>query len=164
MLSCRSRHLTRLTAQSRSNTSLYGADCVFLAPLEHQQNFVRYRMGRFQLGKLCACGPNKLFRRGHENCRYLPRLPQLSGAEIRRKSDMAKRLGIGVSASFTDLDFLLNTRQYHRAGRALAAIRRALGHVYSERMQLEDGLAVEETAECSEPMQSRDFTPLDGTK
>lgn len=119
-------------------------------------------MGRFQLGKLCACGPNIVFRRGHENCRSLPRPPQLSGVEVRRKSDMAKRLGIGVSASFTDLDFLLNTRQYHRAGRALAAIRRALGDVYSERMRLDDGLAVVETAECSEPMLSRDFVPSDG--
>lgn len=120
-------------------------------------------MGRFQLGKLCVCAPNVMFRRGHETCKYLPGLPRLSGNERRQKVDMAKRLGVGISSSFTDLDFLLNTRQYHRAGRALAAIRRALGDVYSERMRLDDGLAVVETAECSEPMQSRDFVPSDGT-
>ena len=159
MLSCQSRHLTRLTSQSRSVTSLYGADCVFLAPLEHQQNFVRYRIGRFQLGKLCACGPRVWFRRGHEDCRYLPRPPQLSGAERRRKTEMAKRLGIGVSASFTDLDFLLNDRQYRRAGRVLAAIRVTLGAIYAERMQLdEDSVSAELVESLDEPM-LRDLTP-----
>jgi hypothetical protein len=48
---------------------------------------------------------------------------------------MAKRLGIDAFASFTDIDFLLNLRQYHRAGRALATVRKALGDVYSERME-----------------------------
>jgi hypothetical protein len=55
LLSCSLRHLSQLTAASRSTTALLGADCVFLAPLEYQQNFVRYRMGRFQLGKTCVC-------------------------------------------------------------------------------------------------------------
>lgn len=163
MLSCQSRHLTHLTARSRSTTSLYGADWVFFAPLEHQQNFVRYRMGRFQFGKLCACGPDVIFRRGHEDCRYLPRPPQLSGTELRRKSEMAKRLGIGVSASFTHLDFLLNTRQYHRAGPALAAIRRALGDVYSARMQLENDPTLLEPTESSVAPRPRDLVPSDGT-
>lgn len=49
---------------------------------------------------------------------------------------MAKRLGIDAFASFTDIDLLLNLRRYHRAGRALAAIRKALGDVYSERMEV----------------------------
>lgn len=163
MLSCRSRHLTRLTAHSRSTTSLYGADCVFFAPLEHQQNFVRYRMGRFQLGKLCACGPNVVFRRGHEDCRYLPRLPHLSGTERRQKIGMAKRLGIGISGSFTDLDFLLNTKQYLRAGRALAAIRAALGAVYSERMEPADDSAAVKSTGRSDTSGPRDLTPSYGT-
>lgn len=162
MRSCLSRHLTRLTALSRSTTALHGADCVFFAPLEHQQNLVRYRMGRFQLGKSCACGPNVMFRRGHEGCTRLPRLPQLSGTERRRKIEMAKRLGIGISASFTDLEFLLNTRQYHRVGRALAAIRSALGAVYSERMELAGDSAGVDPLEGSETLVSRDFTPSDG--
>ena len=120
-------------------------------------------MGRFQLGKLCACGPDVMFRRGHEDCRYLPRPPQLSGTELRRKSDMAKQLRIGVSASFTDLDFLLNTRQYDRAGRALAAIRATLRALYAERMQLAEGPAVVEPIEESETPRPRDFAPSHGT-
>lgn len=161
--SCLSRHLTRLTAHSRSTTALYAADGVFLAPLKYQQDFVRYRMGRFQLGKLCVCAPNLMFRRGHEICRHLPRLPRLSGNECRQKNEMAKRLGVGICSSFTDLDFLLNTRQYHRAGRALVAIRRALSDVYSERMQLENGPILVELAESSEAPRPRDLTPSDGT-
>lgn len=62
-------------------TAMLGGDCVFLAPLEHQQNFVRYRMGRFQLGKTCVCEPNVMCRRGHESCRHLPQPIQLSVSE-----------------------------------------------------------------------------------
>lgn len=120
-------------------------------------------MGRFQLGKLCACGPNVMFRRGHENCTHLPRLPHLSGTERCQKTDMAKRLGIGMSASFTDLDFLLNTRQYRRAGRALAAIRKALARVYSERMELADDSAAVKSTGRSDTSGPRDLTPSDGT-
>jgi hypothetical protein len=47
---------------------------------------------------------------------------------------MARRLGINTSASFTDIDFLLNIRQFRRAGRALSVVRKTLGDVYSERM------------------------------
>jgi len=162
MLSCRSRHLTRLTARSRSTTSLYGADYVLLAPLCYQQDFVRYRIGCFQLGKMCVYASNVVFRRSHETCRHLPRLPRLSSNERGRKIDIAKRLGVSISSSFTDLDFLLNMRQYHRAGRAMLAIRRALGVVYSERLQAEDGLAVVDSLKGSETLASRDFTPSDG--
>lgn len=144
LLSCSLRHLSRLTARSRSTTALSGADCVFLAPLEYQQDFVRYRMGRFQLGKTCVCDPNVMFRRGHEICRYLPRLIQLSGSEKRQKAEMARRLGIDTFASFTDVDFLLNLQQHHRAGRALAAIRKILGDVYSARMAACDDSAQSE--------------------
>ena len=91
-------------------------------------------MGRFQLGKTCVCDPNVMFRRGHEICRYLPRLIHLSSSEKLQKAEMARRLCIDTFASFTDIDFLLNLRQYRRAGRALAAIRKTLGEVYSERM------------------------------
>lgn len=93
-------------------------------------------MGRFQLGKLCVCSPNVMFRRGRENCRYLLHLPHLSGTERRQKTDIAKQLGISISASFTDLDFLLNTIQYYRASQALTAIRKALSEIYSTRMEL----------------------------
>ena len=81
------------------------------------------------------CSFTNLPGRGHERCRHLPQPIQLSGLEKRRKADMAKRLGIDAFASFTDIDFLLNLRQYHRAGRALAAVRKALYDIYSERME-----------------------------
>ena len=57
---------------------------------------------------------------------------------------MAKRLGIDTFASFTDIDFLMNLRQYHCAGRALAAIRKILSDVYSERMAACDDLSLDE--------------------
>lgn len=120
-------------------------------------------MERFQLGKLCVCGPRVLFRRGHEDCRYLPRTPQLSGAERRRKTEMAKRLGIGVYASFTDLDFLLNTKQYRRAGRTLAAIRVTLGAMDAERRQLDEDSIGAELVESLDESTPRDLTPSYGT-
>ena len=85
-----------------------------------------------------------MFRRGHERCRYLPRLIQLSGSEKRQKTEMAKRLGIDIFVSFTNLDFLLNLRQYRRAGSALAAIRKILGDIYFERMTACDDLSLDE--------------------
>jgi hypothetical protein len=103
-------------------------------------------MGRFQLGKTCVCDLNVMFRRGHEICRYLPRLIHLSGSEKRQKAEMARRLGIDTFASFTDIDFLLNLRQYRRAGRALTAIRKTLGDVYSERMAACDDPTLNEAA------------------
>jgi len=85
-----------------------------------------------------------MFRRGHEVCRHLLRLIQLSGSEKRRKTEMVRRLGIDTFASFTDIDFLLNTRQYRRAGRALSVIRKTLGDVYSEQMAACDDLGIDE--------------------
>lgn len=103
-------------------------------------------MGRSQLGKACACDPNVMFRRGHEVCRDLPQLVHVSCLERRRKARMAKQLGIGAFASFTDINFLLSPRQYDRAGRALAAIRKALNDVYSERMEACGDLSLGEVA------------------
>jgi len=41
------RHLTRITAFSRSRKSHFIADASLRAPIKYQQLFVRYRMGRF---------------------------------------------------------------------------------------------------------------------
>ena len=57
---------------------------------------------------------------------------------------MARRLGIDAFASFTDIDFLLNTRQYRRAGRALSVIRKTLSNVYSKRIAAYDDLNIDE--------------------
>lgn len=103
-------------------------------------------MGRFQLGKSCVCNVNVMFWRGHEICRCLPQFIKLSASERRRKSDMARKLGVGLSTSFTDMDFLLNERQYHRVGHALSEIRKILGAVYSERIDELHQTAVEEIA------------------
>ena len=101
-------------------------------------------MGRFQLGKTCIYNLNVMFRRGHERYRYLLRLIELSGLEKRQKAEMAKRLSIDTFVSFTNIDFLLNLRQYRRAGSALAAIRKILYDVYSERMAACDDLSLNE--------------------
>lgn len=58
---------------------------------------------------------------------------------------MARKLGVGLSTSFTDMDFLLNERQYHLVGQALSAIRKILGAIYSERMDELHRTTVEET-------------------
>jgi hypothetical protein len=119
-------------------------------------------MGRFQLGKLCVYDPNMMFRRGHENCRYLSYLPHLSVTERRQKIDIAKQLGIGISASFTDLDLLLNTRQYHRASQALTAIRKALSEIYSKWMELCENPNLVGPTRCSKISRPHDLTLLDG--
>jgi hypothetical protein len=56
---------------------------------------------------------------------------------------MARRLGIDTFASFTNIDFVLNLWQYRRASSALAAIRKILGDVYSERMAVCDNLSLD---------------------
>jgi hypothetical protein len=68
----------------------------------------------------------------------------LSGSEKRQKAEIARRLGIDTFASFTNIDFLLNLRQYRRAGSALAAIRKILGNVYSKRMAVCNDLSLDE--------------------
>jgi len=57
---------------------------------------------------------------------------------------MVRRLSIDTFASFTNIDFLLNLWQYRRASRALAAIRKTLGKVYSERMAASDDSTLNE--------------------
>lgn len=68
-----------------------------------------------------------MFRQGHEKCAHFPWLPHMSGTERCPKTNMAKRPGIGICTSFTDLDSLLDTRLSCRAGGALAAVGAALG-------------------------------------
>ena len=51
---------------------------------------------------------------------------------------MIRRLVLSRSMHFTDLDFLLNIRQFERASVALITIRKALEQRYHERMLEED--------------------------
>ena len=64
----RSRHLTNITARSRSTRGLHMADVALMAPIRHQQALLKYRMGTFMFGTMCACDPHKRFGRGHETC------------------------------------------------------------------------------------------------
>ena len=98
-------------------------------------------MGRFMWRASCACDSQVWFRRGHEHCDSLPKCFELAKAERRQKRRMAQRLVLDRSMYFTDLDFLLNTRQFERAGVALMTIRKALRQRYRERMLTEDGSA-----------------------
>ena len=53
---------------------------------------------------------------------------------------------------FTDLDFLLNTRRFKRAGVALMAIRKALRQRYHKRMLAEDADGGSSNSLCSDMM------------
>ena len=46
----RSRHLTNITACSRSTHTLHMADAALTAPIQHQQAIIKYRMGTFMFG------------------------------------------------------------------------------------------------------------------
>lgn len=111
-----SRHLTRLTIESRSTRTLFMADTTMLAPVRDQQTVVRYRMGRFMYEPICVCSSDRRFHRGHETCPDLPQLASLSKKERGQKKAMARRLLLDRAKNFTDIDFLLNTRQFARVG------------------------------------------------
>lgn len=123
------------------------ADVALKAPLQYQQWLVRYRMGRFMWRTLCICDKQTHFRRGHEGCRSLPQGLQLSKIERRQKQLMQRRLVLDRSLCFTDIDFLLNLRQFERAGNALLMIRKALMQKYHERM-LEEDSETNDTEPC----------------
>ena len=72
---------------------------------------------------------------------------------------MAKRLGISVSTSFIDLDFLLNTKQYRRASCILAAIRMTLSAIYVEQMQLNKDLVSAKLVESLDKLTPYNLTP-----
>lgn len=128
------RHLTRITAASRSRQSLFMADAVLLAPVRYQQSMIRYRMGRFMLRTLCVCDAQNWFGRGHEDCPSLSNPIRLSKKERRQKKLMLRKLVLQRSMKFTDIDFLLNIRHFDRVGLALTTIRKALSQKYHERM------------------------------
>ena len=142
----RSRHLTNITACSRSTHSLHMADVALMAPIQHQQAVLKYRMGTFMFGTICVCDPHKRFGRGHETCPYLPQLIRLLKMEQRQKKAMIKTLLLDRSRRFTDVDFLINMLQFHRVFPYLSAIRNALKTIHHRRM-----LVAEETAQLDTP-------------
>jgi hypothetical protein len=137
----RSRHLTSITAGSRSMHTLHMADSALLSPIQYQQAILKYRMGTFMFGTMCACDPHRRFGRGHEACPHLPQLIRLSKMERRQKKMMIRTLFLDRSRRFTDVDFLINKQCFHRVGRYLSAIRNALKKIHHQRM-----LTAEETS------------------
>ena len=138
----RSRHLTNITACSRSTRGLHMADVALMAPIRHQQAVLKYRMGTFMFGTMYVCDPHKRFGRGYKTCPHLPQLIQLSKMEQRQKKAMIKTLLLDRSRRFTDVDFLINMLQFHRVFPYLSSIRNALKTAHHHRM-----LAAEETSQ-----------------
>ena len=64
---------------------------------------------------------------------------------------MTQQLVLDRSMHFTDLDFLLNVRQFKRVGVALIAIRKALRQRYYERLLAEDTKGMDGVGEDSTP-------------
>jgi len=63
-----------------------------------------------------------------------------------------QQLVLDRAMHFTDLDFLLNTRQFERVGIALIAIRKALRQRYHERMLAEDADSSDKDGMSSDKM------------
>jgi hypothetical protein len=143
----RSRHLTSITACSRSMNVLHMADVALLAPIQHQQAALKYRMGTFMFGTMCVCDPHRRFGRGHEACPHLPQLIRLSKMEQRQKKRMIQTLLLDRSRRFTDVDFLINKQHFHRVLPYLSAIRNALKTIHHQRM-----LAAEEASQLDTPV------------
>jgi hypothetical protein len=106
------------------------ADSALLSPIQYQQAILKYRMGTFMFGTMCACDPHRRFGRGHEACPHLPQLIRLSKIERRQKKMMIRTLFLDRSRRFTDVDFLINKQCFYRVGRYLSAIRNALKKIY----------------------------------
>jgi hypothetical protein len=143
----RSRHLTSITVCSRSIHTMHMADVALLAPIQHQQALLKYRMGTFMFGTMCVCDPYRRFGRGHEACPHLPQLIRLSKMEQRQKKRMIQTLFLDRSRRFTDVDFLINKQCFHRVGQYLRAIRNALKTVHHRRM-----VAAEEASRLDIPI------------
>jgi hypothetical protein len=110
------------------------ADVALLAPIQHQQAILKYRMGAFMFGTVRVCDPHRRFGRGHEACPHLPQLIRLSKMEQRQKKKMIQTLGLNHPRRFTDVDFLTNEQRFHCVGRYLLAIWNALKPIHHQRM------------------------------
>lgn len=80
---------------------------------------------------ICACDPQARFSRGHEECKALNHLVQLSRPEQGKKQEMKSKLSL-CGTKFTNIDFLLNSKQLRRVAFILLGIRAQLREVYKE--------------------------------
>jgi hypothetical protein len=125
-------HLTRLIPMSsRTTPGLLLADISLAAPISVQNLLLQYRRGVFMYNCICACDPQARFSRGHEECKALNHLVQLSRPEQGKKQEMKSKLSL-CGTKFTNIDFLLNSKQLRRVAFILLGIRAQLREVYKE--------------------------------
>lgn len=98
---------------SRMRSGLLYADRTLAAPARMQDTFFRYRRGvwcfRFKHNCPAATRP---FQRGDEDCVCQGQATRLSQRDLRRKA--AQGEGLGKGGKFTNVDFLLNNKQWAR--------------------------------------------------
>jgi len=126
-------HLAELVPmESRNAPGLVFADVAFAGPVVAQGQLLQYRRGLFMRDCACVCGPGTQFSRGHEGkCPVLRDLVQLSRSEWQQKREMKAKLSLD-GTKFTNIDFLLNTRQVKRVALILEAISKQLRQVHKE--------------------------------
>ena len=76
------RHLTAvIPMESRRAPGLLLADITLSAPVLAQGMLLQYRRGLFMHNSICACNPDIRFHHGHEICKGLSNVVQLSWQE-----------------------------------------------------------------------------------
>ena len=131
----KSRHLTAVIPfGARLQNSFRFADLTLEAPLYLQDTFFRYRRGLWQIHQVHQCRfvpKGREFHRGDEECGcFQPRsrLSRKHRQQKRREGDL-----LGLKMRYTNVDFLLNHREFKRAGRILRDVQDQLVKRYSNR-------------------------------
>jgi hypothetical protein len=124
----RSSHLTSLIpTRSRQVPGLFLADISLAASVQTQGKLLQYRRGLFMHSCICVC--NLPFRRGHETCPSLKISRQLSRTEQESKRRMQIELDI-QQQKFTDIDYLINSKQLRDVSLILSCIQYQLKQIY----------------------------------
>lgn len=124
----RRSHLSNVIAwDTRLTKGIRYADSTLAAPRAMQDSLFRYRRGVWGHGWTHRCGGRrKPFRRGDEECACFQRWVRLGRRERAAKKKQATLQGEGAKGKFTDIDFLLNTKQWTRVSKALEGVRSVL--------------------------------------
>jgi len=128
--------------ESRKVLGLRFADITLSAPIPFQEMLFKYRQGRFMFSTACRCLEtdkgrlSSKFRRAHEKCPTLPQPVYLTKRELVEKATMKAALPISdTECHFTDVDYLLNTKQFDRAILILSTVKQSLFAFYHETMK-----------------------------
>lgn len=122
-------HLTSLIpTRSRRVPGLFLADISFAASIEMQSMLLQYRRGLFMHNCTCVCDAK--FRRGHETCPSLKIVLHLSRTERECKRRMQVELSM-QGKKFTDIDYLINSKQLRYVASILSHIQEQLKQLYS---------------------------------